>query len=188
MDEKTARTKLDILYYDVLGEINETITRVEAIKAILPEQAENIEKQLTGMIGLLERAGDRYGDTINKYATAATNEMTTKIESEERRALAELQRQSSAILQQILRDCENTVKTTMRNEIMGPVQRELRAQHQSIWHLIGLCAFAATLSGLIVLLGSAYYNSSFTALGHATAAAWNKLDAKTKAAIEAERQ
>lgn len=80
-----ARSKLDILYQDVLGEIHEVINRVDALKADIPsaadQAAQKLELQtgtmlaaadkLRGVLGEMAKQVDNYADTATKKAVEA---------------------------------------------------------------------------------------------------------------------
>lgn len=80
-----ARSKLDILYQDVLGEIHEVITRVESLKIEMPavanEAAQKLEVQtgtmlaaadkLRGVLAEMAHQVDEYADTATKAAVEA---------------------------------------------------------------------------------------------------------------------
>lgn len=184
MEEKTARTKLDILYHDVLGEINETITHIESLKNILPNQIVDIENRLTDIIGTLDRAGAGYQQAIDQYTTAAGNKIWQQLE----RDYMECRKKAHTDLNDAIVAALNNIERTAKKSIEREVGRLVGEYRQSPIEKMGQFFASAVLGGLIVLLGCWYYQSSFTALGHATADAWTKLDQKSRSTIEAERK
>jgi hypothetical protein len=192
MDEKTARTKLDILYHDVLGEINETINRVESIKSVLPAQAADVETRLTTIIGILSTAADAYRTTLDKYTNEQGDVVRIQMESDYRANSAKLERETHDAIRATLAQVERTVKNTVKNEITEPVQSVLRVAEQSMWVTIGLCIVSGLLGGVIAFAGNTliigHDDPYYAQYGRAVAVVWNKLDPKSQTLIEKQMQ
>lgn len=74
-----ARSKLDILYQDVLGEIHEVIDRVDGLKAGIPTAADQAAKKLELQTGTMLAAAEKLRDDISttrKQADAYINAAT----------------------------------------------------------------------------------------------------------------
>lgn len=192
MDEKTARTKLDILYHDVLGEINETISRVESIHSILPNQAADVETRLTAIIGILSTAADAYRTALDKYTNEQGDIIRAQMETDYQVNSAKLERETHDAIRATLAQVERTIKNTVQNEITEPVQRVLRVADQSMWGTIGLSIVSGLLGGVIAFAGNALIivpnDLYYAQYGRAVATVWNNLDTKSQRLIEKQMQ
>ena len=76
-----ARSKLDILYHDVLGEIHEVINRVDTLKAEIPNAADQAAQKLELQTGTMLAAADKLrgvlsdmAKQVDEYADTATKQ------------------------------------------------------------------------------------------------------------------
>jgi hypothetical protein len=58
-----ARSKLDILYQDALGDIDALLTRIENMDVGITRQADEAVERLTFTMGVLEKAGQAFRDS-----------------------------------------------------------------------------------------------------------------------------
>lgn len=107
-------------------------------------------------------------------------------------AKVRFEQDASAAIKAALGDVQRTIKTSMQNDVAGPVQAAMQAQEKSLWKTLLLCLACGLIGGLVVvgvdMVSSNKQQDSYTALGKAVAASWEKLDAKAKATISAERR
>jgi len=68
-----ARSKLDILYQDVLGEIHEVINRVDALKADIPSAADQAAQKLELQTGTMLAAADKLRGVLGEMAKQVDN-------------------------------------------------------------------------------------------------------------------
>jgi hypothetical protein len=74
------RTKLDVLYEEVLGEVDRVIGRVEALREVLPKQAAEAEASLLRAAEVLSQAGDQYRAAVDRHTQVAQTELTRYLE------------------------------------------------------------------------------------------------------------
>ncbi len=144
--------------------------------------------RITGLIGLLQKAGDIYKETLTTYTNSTANTIKDQMENDVQAAKARFDRDAADAIRAALIE----VRKTVQNEIAAPVQKALQAQQQSIWQMLALCLLCGLIGGLAVVGGNAWLHNKddadFAALGKSVAASWDKLDSKAKAAINAERR
>ena len=185
-------TTRDALIAEMLGDIGRLHDSVESLKNILPGQAEEVEAKITGLIGLLSKAGDAYRGQLETYTNGQADKVRAQMEKDAQAAKARFERDSSDAIRAALTEVERTVRNTVQNEIAAPVQKALRAQQQSIWQTLGLCVMCGLIGGLVVATANLWFydkdEAAYTALGKSVAASWDKLDGKAKAVINSERR
>lgn len=187
--EATAR---DALIAEMLGDIGKLHDAVESLKGVLPEQIEGVETRITGLIGLLQKAGDTYKAQIETYTNAQGERIRTQMEKDASAAKVRFEQDASAAIKAALGDVQRTIKSTMQTDVAGPVQAALQVQEKSLWKTLLLCLACGLIGGLVAvgvdMVSSNKQQDSYTALGKAVSASWEKLDAKAKATISGERR
>ena len=185
-------TTRDALIAEMLGDIGRLHDSVESLKGILPGQIEEVEAKITGLVGLLIKAGDAYRGQLETYPNGQADKVRAQMEKDAQAAKARFDRDSSDAIRAALTEVERTVRNTVQNEIAAPVQKALRAQQQNIWQTLGLCVMCGLIGGLVVVAGNVWLydkeEAAFAALGKSVVASWEKLDSKAKAVINAERR
>ena len=169
------RKILDALVAEMLGDIGKLHDAVDSLKATLPAQTEAAETRLTAVIALLNTAGAAYKGQIEAYTNAQGEKIRAQMETDAAAIKAGLTEDASKAIKAVLSDVEFNV---------------LRSMHKSRWLNFMGCLACGILGGLLVWASVAFthyvQNQRYVELGKATAATWDKLDAKTKAAINAE--
>lgn len=185
-------TTRDALIAEMLGDIGRLHDSVESLKNVLPGQTEEVEAKITGLIGLLSKAGDAYRGQLETYTNGQADKVRAQMEKDAQAAKARFDRDSSDAIRAALTEVERTVRNTVQNEIAAPVQKALRAQQQNIWQTLGLCVMCGLIGGLVVATANLWFydkdEAAFAALGKSVAASWDKLDGKAKAVINSERR
>lgn len=182
----------DALVAEMLGDIGLLHDSVESLKDILPGQIEKFKADITGLIGLLSKAGDAYKGKVAIYAIAQREKILIAMEKDAQAAKAKFDRDSSAVIRAALEEVERTLKSTVQTEIAEPVQKFLRSQQQSIGRTLALCLACGMVGGGGVVLGANLFTYdkrevAFTEFGKLVAASWDKLDDKARATINAQR-
>lgn len=189
MAEPTTR---DALIAEMLGDIGRLHDSVEALKTVLPGQIGEVETKITGLIGLLQRAGDAYREQIETYTTAVASQVTHQMEKDALAAKMRLDRDSHDAIRAALAEVERTVKNTVQSEITAPVQSALRIAKQGVWGTMTLCLASGVLGGVVVFTANAVIIGNedpyYAEYGRAVAAVWNKLDSRAKTLIEEQKK
>jgi hypothetical protein len=83
---EVARTKLDFLYQEVLGEVDQLLKRIESVDLDLTEQVQAAETQLAGTVGKLVMAAkgiedvtEQHKKAIHEWTATKANEAARKI-------------------------------------------------------------------------------------------------------------
>ena len=173
-------TTRDALIAEMLGDIGRLHDSVESLKNILPGQTEEVEAKITGLIGLLSKAGDAYRGQLETYTNGQADKVRAQMDKDAQAAKSRFDRDSSDAIRAALTEVERTVRNTVQNEIAAPVQKALRAQQQNIWQTLGLCVMCGLIGGLVVVAGNVWLydkeEAAFAALGKSVVASWEKLD------------
>lgn len=135
-------TALDALVAEMLGDIGKLHDAVQSLNSTLPRQAEEVEARITGLIGLLQKAGDGYQEAVHKFTASELEGVRVRV-----------QQDGNEAIRQALGDMQRTVKTVLQAEITGPMDAIRRAQSTALWRTLGLCLAAGLVGGLAVLIG-----------------------------------
>lgn len=143
--ESTVR---DALVAEMLGDIGKLHDAVVSLKEVLPRETEAAEKRITGLIGLLRKAGDAYQGQMETYADSKLRTIQGQMEKDATAARTRMDRAVEAALLEV----ERTVNVTVRNSMTAPVQEVVRALQQSAWTNLGFCFLAGLIGGSVVLI------------------------------------
>ncbi len=188
--EPTAR---DALIAEMLGDIGKLHDSVCELKDALPAQIEEAEQKITGLIGLLQKAGDVYKAQIEQYTNAEGQRVKLQLEKE----FAEIRRNFSEDADKkivgMLYDVNRTIKGTMQTEVIEPTQRVLGAVRESLTKTILISLACGVMGGGFVYGGGYFITSAadqekerLVNQGYALGSAWPSLDEKTKKLISTE--
>jgi hypothetical protein len=143
--ESTVR---DALVAEMLGDIGKLHDAVESLKEVLPRETEAAEKRITGLIGLLRKAGDAYQGQMETYADSKLRVIQGQMDKDANTARVRMDRAVEATLSEV----ERTVNSTVRTLMSTPVQEVVRALQQSVWTNLGFCFLAGLIGGSVPLL------------------------------------
>lgn len=192
MDEEiNHRTTRDKLTYEMLGDIGRLHDRVESLKEFLPAQMEQVEFKIAGLIGLLSKAGDAYHDQVKDFTVAEVNKAVDAVRKESLAAKAQFDRDTGSAINAALAEVQRTVQSTVHREVSLPLEAALGSPIRLFWPAMLAC-FVCGILGALVSFGFTRFvvdkdEPAYAEMGRAVTAAWDKLDAKAKAAIHANR-
>lgn len=144
----TESTVRDALMAEMLGDIGKLHDAVESLKEVLPRQTETAEKRITGLIGLLRKAGDAYRDQMETYADSKLRTILGQMDKDASTARGRIDQTVEAARAQI----EKAVSSTIRSSMTAPVQEVLRSMQQGFWINLGFCFLAGLAGGSVPLL------------------------------------
>ena len=72
-------TTRDALIAEMLGDIGRLHDSVESLKNVLPSQTEEVEAKITGLIGLLSKAGDAYRGQLETYTNGQADKVRAQM-------------------------------------------------------------------------------------------------------------
>jgi hypothetical protein len=186
------RNAKDALIAEVLGDVEKLQDTVDHLKEVLPTQTDAVEKRLFGVIGLLQKAGDSYQESLKNYTQSQGDTIRVQMEKDAHNARIKFQRDTNEWASQAIANVEKSIKDTLQAEITVPI-RKLKAElARSAWKTIILCLGSGLVSGLIVYGGiTLTHDPNLEAdahLGRAVASAWPKLDKRSRDIVESEQR
>lgn len=188
--EPTAR---DALIAEMLGDIGKLHDSVCELKDALPAQIEEAEQKITGLIGLLQKAGDVYKAQIEQYTNAEGQRIKLQLEKEFSETRRNFSEDADKKIVGILYDVNRTIKGIMQTEVIEPTQRVLGAVRESLTKTILISLTCGVMGGGFVYGGGYFITSAadhekerLVNQGYALGSAWPNLDEKTKKLISEE--
>lgn len=149
------RSKLDYLYQEVLGEIDELLKRIEGIDLDLSNQVQAAEAQLAATVGKLVQASkgieavtEKHKEAIQQWTAAKAEEGRQAVQKAGSEQAAELRR----IVEQVLQEQAGRALAGAAASIQSAaaVQKEAANRMQVAWG-VGIAAlFAAAIIGGII--------------------------------------
>jgi len=147
-----ARSKLDILYQDVLGDIHDVITKVESLKGEFPAAADAMADKLNVQAGHYLAAAEQLAgvlkgmsEEIDRSAVQAVAQASAAAKLDIGQAAA--QAASQAVSQAVGAEVK---------EIIGQIKTAGRLISWSFAKVVACMAGAAILGGLVAVLGAHY--------------------------------
>lgn len=141
-------TTRDALIAEMLGDIGRLHDSVESLKNVLPGQIEEVETKITGLIGLLSKAGDAYRGQLETYTNAQADIVKKQMERDAQEAKARFDRDSSDAIRAALGEVERTIKSSVQH---------LAAQRQSMGQTIGLCILSGLVAASVTATAVLYF-------------------------------
>ncbi|ENO90953.1 hypothetical protein C662_18723 [Thauera sp. 28] len=141
-------TTRDALIAEMLGDIGRLHDSVESLKGVLPGQIEEVETKITGLIGLLSKAGDAYRGQLETYTNAQADIVKKQMERDAQEAKARFERDSSDAIRAALGEVERTVKNSVQ---------QLAGQRQSMGQTIGLCILSGLVAASVTATAVLYF-------------------------------
>ena len=186
------RNAKDALIAEMLGDVEKLQEAVDHLKTVLPTQTDAVEQRLFGVIGLLQKAGDSYQESLKNYTQSQGDTIRVQMEKDAHNARIKFQRDANEWASQAIANVEKSVKDTLQAEITVPI-RKLKAElARNAWKTILLCLCSGVVSGLMVYGGIMLTHDSNqeadAQLGKAVAAAWPKLDKRSRDIVESEQR
>lgn len=186
------RNAKDALIAEMLGDIGKLQDAVDHLKAVLPAQTDAVEQRLFGIIGLLQKAGDSYQESLKNYTQSQGDTIRVQMEKDAHIARIKFQRDTNEWTSQAIANVEKSVKDTLQAEITVPIRKLKTESARNAWKTILLCLGSGVVSGLMVYGGiTLTHDPNLEAdahLGRAVAAAWPQLDKRAKEIVEAEQR
>ena len=163
-DAPYARKKIEILYHDVLGEVDTVVARVEAVVArvealkddFLPTIVDGTKDELSAIVGTLVAAGKNY--------QAALQEGTNKVSAG---ALSDLRREAELFKKDLLGQVGKEVRLAVDQpaadlvkDLRRAVDRANSNQGRTLWLALAVGVASSLITAFVVLI-SVHYLSDF---------------------------
>ena len=111
-----ATTARDALLAEILGDVLTLQDSVNSMTNMLPAQTELVESKITGLIGLLQMAGDTYKEQIKAYTNTEAEKIREQMEKDLLAAQDKLEKTISDATLATLNKIELAAKQTIKNE------------------------------------------------------------------------
>ena len=169
-----ARSKLDILYQETLGDIDALLTRIE-----------NMDHGVTEAIGALDKAGEAFRKEVFLLQAEAQREL---IEHQERRmaeATTHAHKTANDLISALLNRLEGEMKESIRKEVVRPVETAVDDLRGFQWKLPLYCLLAGGIGAGAALLAYDHFspNEQFLVYGRAVNQVWEKIPQSTQKLI-----
>jgi len=150
-------TALEALTAEMLGDIGKLHDAVESLKGVLPGQLHEVETKITGLIGMLQQAGDVYKEQIETYTNAQGETIRVQMERDGQIARDTFNNDSRAALAASIKAIYQAVAKTIETEVSGPMDAIRWHQKTRLWSTLALCLCAGMVGGILGVFGSAYF-------------------------------
>jgi hypothetical protein len=161
-----ARTKLDLLYQEALGDIDALLTRIE-----------NMDHGVTEAIGALDKAGEVFRTDVIHLQAAVKSELLDYQERIQAIGSNKFHQEVNQLTKAFLERVENEMKESIRKEVGRPVENAVDDLRGFQWKLPLYCLLAGALGAGAALLAYDHFSTDeyFTVYGKATGQVWDKL-------------
>lgn len=169
-----ARTKLDILYQDALGDIDALLTRIE-----------NMDHGVTEAVGALDKAGEEFRAQVLLLQAEAKRELVEHQERKMAEATFAADRKANELINALLSRLEKEMSTSIRKEVGRPVESAVEDLRDYRWKLPLYCLIAGAIGagGAILAYDRFSTNESFMVYGKAVGMVWEKIPQGTQKLI-----
>lgn len=170
-----ARTKLDLLYQEALGDIDALLTRIE-----------NMDHGVTEAIGALDKAGEVFRTDVIHLQAAAKSELLDYQERIQAIGANKLHQEVNELTKAFLGRIETEMKDSIRKEIARPVRDAVEDLSGYRWKLPLYCLLAGGIGAGTALLAYEHFafDKSLMAAGTALSQTWTKLPKASQKLIE----
>ena len=161
-----ARTKLDILYQDALGDIDSLLTRIETM-----------DHGVTEAIGALDKAGALFRNEVLLLQAEAKRELMEHQERKMAEASVKAHKDANDLISALLARLEAQMKDSIREEVGRPVESAVDDLRGFRWKLPVYCFLAGALGAGISFLAYDHFSKDeyFLVYGKAVGVVWDKL-------------
>lgn len=144
-------TTRDALLAEILGDIGRLHDSVNSLTNMLPTQVELAETKITGLIGLLQVAGDTYKKQVKTYTNNEAAKVREQMETELLAAIVKFEKTTNDSVQAVLKEIEITAKQIIKNEVSRPTQKALEKLHQGFWKTLVFCLASSFVGSLMAV-------------------------------------
>ena len=161
-----ARTQLDILYQDALGDIDSLLTRIETM-----------DHGVTEAIGALDKAGELFRADVLRLQAEAKRELLEHQERKMAEASAKAEKEANALISALLVRLESEMKDSIRKEVANPVESAVDDLRGFQWKLPLYCLLAGAIGSGATLWAYDHFSQDeqFQVYGKAVGEVWDKL-------------
>jgi hypothetical protein len=175
-----ARSKLDILYQDALGDIDAILTRIENVDVGITRQTDEAVERLTMTIGALDKAGQSFRDSSLTYGKQVNGKLTEIYEQTVAVTRTRAEQDANAIVKALLARVEAEVRETVRKEISWPVTETVNEMRSNTWKTMVYCLACGIFGAGITVFTFIYFDDTTTKAdmlkyGAAVGKVWQKL-------------
>lgn len=158
-----ARSKLDILYQDALGDIDAILTRIENVDVGITRQTDEAVERLTMTIGALDKASQVFRDSSLSYGKQVNGKLTEIYEQTVAVTRVRAEQDANAIVKALLARVEAEVRETVRKEVSWPVTETVNEMRSNTWKIPVYCLGSGIIGAGIIAFMFMYINDKASA-------------------------
>src|SRR5471032_256933 len=151
-----ARTKIEILYKDVLGDMTELVNKVEALQESLPNVVKQTEHDLEGIVGALVAQARVYDAAILAKTNKVANDALIKVRGE----VVDAKNDAIGDVRQAVREAVQTPVIDLVQDLNKAVNNINAQPRRIIKVAIGAGLISGLVDGLIVAAFATFYISA----------------------------
>lgn len=151
----------DALIAEMLGDIGKLHDAVLSLNETLPREVDAAEERITGLIGLLQKAGDAYRDEVKKHTQTQFENVRDQIDTDANNArrritadAAASKRELDEAIKRVLSEIPKVIRTSMDSAISKPVQQVAASLQHSAWKNLVLCFASSVVGAAMVLIAT----------------------------------
>lgn len=149
------RTALEALTVELLGDVGRLHEAVQRLNASLPREMDAAEERIVKMIGLLNKAGDAYLQTVKTFTASELNSIRSHLDGRTADAKREFALDAAAIRKELEARVRNSLedinKMIHSSDESAFTRKAQEAERRTRWTTVGLC-FASSVLGALVTL------------------------------------
>lgn len=152
------RTALEALIVELLGDVGRLHEAVQGLNASLPREMDTAEERIVKMVGLLNKAGDAYRQTVKTFTASELGSIRSQLDGHAADARRQLSSNAAAIrkelessVRQSLADIPKMIQSSVESTLAVHAHKALRSEQSTRWITVGLCFGSAALGTALTL-------------------------------------
>lgn len=151
-------TALEVLVAEMLGDIGKLHDAVQDLKVSLPQEIDTAQGKLVETIGLLNKAGDAYRQTVKNFTASELGSIRSHLDghaADERKQIssdaAAIRKELESSVRQSFADIPKMIHSSVASALSAHAHRALRSEQSTRWITVGLCFVSAALGTAFAL-------------------------------------
>lgn len=133
----------DALIAEMLGDIGKLHDAVQHLTVLLPQETDRARDKLVETIGLLDKAGDAYLQTVKTFTAVELSSI--------REDAIVIRGELVSDVKQTLAGIPKMIHSAVESTLSGNVREALRSEQSTRWITAGLCLASAMLGTTLTL-------------------------------------
>lgn len=152
------RTAREALIAELLGNVGKLHEAVQELNASLPREMNAAEERIVKMVGLLNKAGDAYRETVKSFTASELGSIRSRLEghaAETRKQISVdatvIRKELESSVRQSLADIPKMIHSSVESTLSAHAHKALRSEQSTRWITVGLCFVSAALGTALTL-------------------------------------